>query len=152
MKKRKTSSRSTPPSDRSRSTRRSDGRDRNYKVGRGRPPVEHRFKPGQCPNPLGRPKGSKGIGTILGGVLKQKVKLTISGRNREVSLREAIVFRFVERALQGDPKAATWVLNNDPAFDSAETSPEAVTSEDDQKILEAYLRKIAEKQAKANKK
>ena len=31
----------------------------SYRVGYGKPPTEHRVKPGQCLNPTGRPKGSK---------------------------------------------------------------------------------------------
>jgi hypothetical protein len=152
MKKKHTPSGSTSGSDASRPIPRSGRRDRQYKVGRGRPPVEHQFKPGERRNPLGRPRGSKGLRTILGTVLRQKIKLSVGGEQKEISIREAIVYRFVERALQGDTKAATWVINNDPAVDAIEAAAHDTGSVDDQKILEAFARKVAVQQAKENKK
>jgi hypothetical protein len=153
MKKQKPPSRSTSGSDASRPTPRSDRRKRDYKVGRGRPPVEHQIKPGERRNPFGRPRGSKGLRTILGTVLRQKIKLSVGGEQKEISIREAIVYRFVERALQGDTKAATWVINNDPAVDVIEAAArDAANADEDQKILDAFARKVAAQQAKANKK
>ena len=34
-------------------------KDELYEVGYGKPPVASQYKPGQCGNPGGRPKGSK---------------------------------------------------------------------------------------------
>jgi hypothetical protein len=145
MRKKKTLKTRTP------APARPDRRDRRYKVGRGRPPAEYRFKPGPSGNTRGRPKGARSIATILRDILKQKVEFTVRGRIREVTIREAIVLRFVDRALQGDPKSATWVIQNDLAFDGEAAVDETLT-EEDQKVLEAYVRKMAEQQAKASKK
>jgi hypothetical protein len=153
MQKRNTPSRPAKGSGGSRPRPPSDRRKRDYKVGRGRPPVEHQIKPGERRNPLGRPRGSKGLRTILGAVLRQKIKLSVGGEQKEISIREAIVYRFVERALQGDAKAATWVIHNDPAVDVAEAAtPGTANANEDQKILDAFARKLAAQQEKEKKK
>ena len=41
-------------------------------VGRCRPPKEHQFKPGSCPNPNGHPKGVKNRSTIVRAILEMK--------------------------------------------------------------------------------
>jgi hypothetical protein len=44
-----------------------------YQVGYGKPPQEHRFRPGQCGNRKGRPKGSKNNATLLREILDRKI-------------------------------------------------------------------------------
>jgi Family of unknown function (DUF5681) len=64
---------------------RSSGRARgpcvSLKTGYGRPPIEHRFKPGQSGNPRGRPKGKKNEATILHELLNRKI--TVRGHTDE---------------------------------------------------------------------
>lgn len=41
-------------------------------VGKGKPPVEHQFKPGQSGNPKGKPKGTKHISTWIQEMLNDE--------------------------------------------------------------------------------
>ena len=75
------------------------------KSGYGRPPRHAQFKPGQSGNQKGRPKGSKNFETILIGVLNQKVSVRGARGTRQVSVREAMLMKFTENALKGDPRA-----------------------------------------------
>ena len=40
-----------------------------YEIGYGKPPQEHKFKPGLTKNKKGRPKGSKNTYTLLNEIL-----------------------------------------------------------------------------------
>ena len=75
-----------------------------YAIGYGKPPQEHRFKPGRSGNPRGRPKGTKDLNKLLQIELDRKVAVTERGRKRSISARELIAKQFVASALKGDLK------------------------------------------------
>lgn len=83
----------------------------NNRVGYGRPPKHSQFKPGHSGNPKGRPKGAKNEATIWRNVFNKRVAIREGGRQRKVSLLEAMILKFVEDALKGNPKTAAFVLN-----------------------------------------
>jgi hypothetical protein len=89
-------------------------------VGYGRPPKKHQFKPGQSGNPRGRPKGAMSTDALVRKILDGKLDLRIGGAARKVSVREAILTRFTEFALKGNPKAAAFLLHR---YDSAAAQP-----------------------------
>ena len=69
---------------------------RDYEVGRGKPPVHSRFKRGQSGNPRGpRPKN---LPALLVDALNEKVVVTIDGERREITKREAVVTQMVNHA------------------------------------------------------
>jgi hypothetical protein len=115
--------------------------DRAYQVGYGRPPVAHRFQPGQSGNPKGRRKGARSLRTDFLEMLKTPVPIIEEGKRRKVSTQQAVLMRLREKALKGDAKAIDqWIrlaqaLNGDPETASAETR----LSADDQAIIDAYL-------------
>jgi hypothetical protein len=76
-----------------------------YKVGRGRPPAESRYKPGQSGNPLGRPKGSKNLRKAVEEILTDKITIREGNKRRRVSRLEAIFRVCTEQALKGDHRA-----------------------------------------------
>jgi len=63
-----------------------------YKVGHGRPPREHQFKPGQSGNPGGRKKGES-----LTAMLRKVLEREHNGR----PIGELLVERLVKEALAG---------------------------------------------------
>jgi hypothetical protein len=87
---------------------------KSYKVGKGRPPLETRWKSGQSGNPKGRPKGTKNLLTLFAEALDRKLKIRDSGKLRTVTTREAIVTRTVLDALKGDHKSRTLLLEYEP--------------------------------------
>ena len=86
--------------------------------GYGKPPQEHRFKPGQSGNPHGRPRKSH---ADTGGmqsaycdavtkIANEKITLINNGKSKRVTSTEA-VFRLVRKlALQGSPQAIAHFL------------------------------------------
>lgn len=84
---------------------------RNYEVGKGRPPVATRWKPGQSGNPKGRPKGSTSIDAAFDAVLRQKIPIKERGRIRYMYPFEIMAQQFATQAMKGDIKAFTLFLN-----------------------------------------
>jgi hypothetical protein len=110
-------------------------------VGYGKPPREHRFKPGQSGNPKGRPKGAKSEATILNELLRRKIAVREDGRSRKITVLEAILLRFTEDSLKGNTKSAQFLLNRHNALTTNEPQrPEL--SEDDNEILAAFAERI----------
>ncbi len=75
-----------------------------YTVGRGRPPMNSRFKPGQSGNPRGRPKGAKDLRTVLDAALGERVVVMENGRQRSYSKLELIIKQVVNKAAGGEIK------------------------------------------------
>jgi hypothetical protein len=84
---------------------------RGYGVGYRHPPKAHQFKPGQSGNPKGRRKGTKNAATLVREILTRKIRIRDQGKIRDVPTIEAMLLKFAERALNGDPKAAAFLLN-----------------------------------------
>ena len=56
--------------------------ERQYTVGKGKPPEHTRFQKGQSGNPTGRRKGSKNVATLLEQVLNERVVVTENGKRK----------------------------------------------------------------------
>jgi hypothetical protein len=113
----------------------------NGKVGYGVPPQAHQFRPGQSGNPKGRPKGSQNTDTIIREILDRKVEVRVGGILRKISVRQAILTRFAEDALKGNPKSAAFLFNRYDASSSEEKDAEVI-SQDDQAIINAFTERL----------
>jgi hypothetical protein len=71
-----------------------------YKVGQGRPPLHTRFKKGQSGNPGGR--RAKSLPALLADALNETVAVTIDGRRRNITKREAIATQMVDKSASAD--------------------------------------------------
>jgi hypothetical protein len=114
------------------------GSGESYETGYGKPPKEHRFKPGQSGNQKGRPKGAKSTATLLRQILDRKIEVRTGGRPRKISLREVMRSRFTESALKGDTKSAAFLLQRYDMPEEAQEHASAATPEE-QEIIDAYL-------------
>ncbi len=81
------------------------------RVGYGRPPKQHRFRKGVCPNPLGRGRRKEHpITTMLFGFLNEVVEYREGGKLKRASRAKLSVQRLIASALSGDLKAANNLL------------------------------------------
>jgi hypothetical protein len=82
-----------------------------YKVGYRRPPAASRFKPGQSGNPRGRPKRTRNLRTDLIEELGETIRVREGDRELRVSKQRAVLKALVAKALKGDPRAITSLVN-----------------------------------------
>jgi len=67
------------------------------------PPKRTQFQKGKSGNRRGRPPKRDGLNTILERVLKRKVP--VRGEERKIPIRDALIWKLRELALQGDKQA-----------------------------------------------
>src|SRR5271163_4631686 len=109
-----------------------------------RPPRKGQFKPGQCGNPRGRPKGSKNIRTYVNQHLNKKIPIIEGGKTRTVPRAEAIAIQLVNQAAKGEPKGLAAVMSFTREFDAAvgELRPNVLTRAEDAAVLEDIIARI----------
>jgi Family of unknown function (DUF5681) len=82
---------------------------REYKVGRGKPPLHSRFKKGNSGNPRGpRPKS---LPALLVAALNEPVVVTANGESRQITKREAVVAQLVDKSTGADLRATTMLID-----------------------------------------
>jgi uncharacterized protein DUF5681 len=113
------------------------------KVGYGKPPKAHQFKPGQSGNPRGRPKGAKNTDTIISDLLQKKLVLREGGGARKITIHEAIIRKFVENALNGNSKSATFILDRHESAQGRATET-AELDQNDREVWDAVVRRLKE--------
>ena len=97
-------------------------------TGYGRPPVAFRFKPGQSGNPRGRPKGARGLSSIVRGAASQLVTIVENGRRKTVTKLDAALKHTANKAASGDDRATRLLIELLREFEIVEAprSPESV--------------------------
>jgi len=81
----------------------------DYKVGPGKPPLHTRFKKGQSGNPRGR--SPKNLPALLADALNERVWVTIDGKRRKITKREAIVTQMVNKSASADLRATKMLID-----------------------------------------
>jgi hypothetical protein len=96
-----------------------------YDVGYGKPPVEHRFAKGVCPNPKGRPRKKAAASSndtraalsltlanqLLLAEAETPLKINIAGEVRTVTAQEAVLLSLRKQALAGGITATRTYLS-----------------------------------------
>jgi hypothetical protein len=124
-----------------------------YKVGPGRPPRQHQFKPGQSGNPKGAKRKPPPIALDLKQALERALNKTVTlkqgDREREVTAGVAGMEQLVAQFAKGDPRARRdlFILAPTLGIDLMPDAQRAVTdalAPDHKAILDAHvLRQIA---------
>jgi hypothetical protein len=80
---------------------------RDYAVGKGKPPAEHQFKKGKSGNPRGPSHKKKArdatLEVLAHEAVNEMVSVFINGRERRLPKKQAIVLGVVNDALTGTP-------------------------------------------------
>lgn len=99
------------------------------------------FPAGTSGNPKGRPRGSKGLKTIIRNVSARKVHLSERGKRRTVTALEALIETLLAAALKGDRHARLDFLRYCERFapEEMETLAKASLTEAEEEILATLL-------------
>lgn len=77
--------------------------ERDYTIGKGKPPQHTRFQKGQSGNPKGRRKGLKNVATLLEQVLDERVMVTENGKRKSITKLEAMLKQLANKAVGRPP-------------------------------------------------
>jgi len=106
-----------------------------YKVGRGKPPKDRQWQPGQSGNPSGKRKPKPSYGDMCNRILLERIPGQENGSPVSLTRAKAWVKGVVHRgALLGDPVDEDTLLSFEKPWDSAPTKYwefRLVDSEDD---------------------
>jgi hypothetical protein len=98
----------------------------DYEVGYRKPPKSGQFKKGKSGNSAGRPKGGRGLRTILTDVFYQPVPVKQGGKKKSMPMLEAILQAAAVKALQGDFKSASMLLKYAYMLVSHDDAPDQI--------------------------
>lgn len=118
----------------------------DYEVGYGKPPKAHRFQKGQSGNPRGRrPKAERSMTRrqlrrdfLL--ALETEIDARVPGQSGKVTVNQAIIWKQIQKALNGDLGAARFVMDYRDRFtdEHAEAHPDlmAQLEEGERRLVE----------------
>src|SRR5262249_1367817 len=107
-------------------------------VGPSRPRPGRAGKRGRC--------GAKQLRALLAEALDQKMVVTIDGRRRRITKREAMVAQLVDKSAAADPRAVTLLLDMLKMAEAkagiAAPAPEWVFDAADEKVIDTLLLRL----------
>jgi hypothetical protein len=112
-------------------------------VGYASPPVHSRFCPGVSGNPRGRPKGSRNLDTLIDEEMHQQITIREQGVERKVSKAHAVIKALFAKAIGGDIRAATALIEWNDRRKAAEGADPDVLSSEDEEILAEHVARHA---------
>ena len=128
--------------------------DQEYKVGPGRPPREHQFRPGQSGNPKGARRKPKSMAPDLKAALEQALSKTVKvkqgDKERVVTMATAGIEQLVAQYAKGDRYARRDLiavadrLGVDLTAGQQQTIQEGLAA-NHEAILAAYVKRQAQK-------
>jgi hypothetical protein len=130
-----------------------DSADQEYRVGPGRPPRAHQFKPGQSGNPDGARRKRRSIAPDLKALFERalngKVTLRQGEQKRIITKAAAGIEQLVNQFAKGDPRARRDLIALAPKLGvdllagQGEQGVAAALSANDKALLEDYVRRRA---------
>ena len=123
---------------------------RDYTIGYGKPPKGRPFQKGQSGNPRG-PGGKKGLAAMVAVALDERVTITINGRRRRMTKREAIVAQMVDKSTSADLRAIKMLIDMQKDAEaktgtaspgSAELTGPAELAAEDREVVELFVARL----------
>ena len=83
----------------------------HYDVGYGKPPQHTRFKKGCSGHPAGRPRESTNVTSELKELLAARTTIKVNGAVQKVRTAKAICLALIQKALGGDVRAFSKIVD-----------------------------------------
>ena len=117
---------------------------RDYKIGYGKPPRGRPFQKGQSGNPRGPRR--KDLSSLLIAALNEPVYVTIDGKRRKITKREAIVTQMVNKSAKADLRATKMLFDmmkedEQKAGAAAPAEPAKLTAPD-REVVELFVARL----------
>lgn len=119
--------------------------DRNYEIGKGKPPKRTQFQPGRSGNPKGRPKSPRrnyqAVGQDISDVLNETIEVTIEGKSKRITRYDALMRKAVNDALIGTAAHSQKAIRDFQAMGAFALDPAQIapTAEARRKFLEGLV-------------
>jgi hypothetical protein len=122
---------------------------KDYKIGYGRPPEQHQFKPGNNANPKGRPKGSRNRKLVVSEILMEPIAVRQGDKTTMMPKIAVAVQNQLNMALRSNLKAIEGAIrfgerNGVFAPREDQQDPEPL-SDSDKEILADFIRRSSPK-------
>jgi hypothetical protein len=112
----------------------------DYQKGSGRPPRTSRGEQGRVGD---RSAAAKQLPAVLAEALDQKVVITIDGRRRRITKREAMVAQLVDKSAASDLRAVKLLLDMQKIVEAkAGIAGGWVLNEADEKVIDTLLLRL----------
>jgi Family of unknown function (DUF5681) len=117
---------------------------RDYQIGYGKPPRGRPFQKGQSGNPRGPRR--KDLSALLIAALNEPVYVTIDGKRRKITKREAIVTQMVNKSAKADLRATKMLFDmmkevEQKAGAAAPPEPPKLTASD-REVVELFIARL----------
>ena len=127
--------------------------EQNYAIGYGKTPEGRRFRKGQSGNPRGARarRGKDSLPALLVAALDEPVYVTINGRRRKITKREAIVTQMVDKSASADLRATKMLIDmlkeaeaktGPAAPGSAELTEPAQLTAPDREVVDLFVARL----------
>jgi hypothetical protein len=83
----------------------------DYSIGKGRPPVHTRWRPGQSGNPNGRPRGRRNVKSDLKKIASRAIAVRDGETEQRLSLAAANLLAHGVKGAKGDSRSSTLFFN-----------------------------------------
>jgi Family of unknown function (DUF5681) len=119
----------------------------DYQVGYGRPPVEHRFKPGNRANPKGRGKKTRNRKVVVRDLLFEPVTVNEGGEVKQMPALKVVIKKLLSQALKGDHRSALTIIGlaqRDGLLTPEEEEVVDALSDYDMAIVQDHMQRLNE--------
>jgi hypothetical protein len=103
-----------------------------------------KFRSGVSGNPMGRPKGSKNLTTLITEAARDQVSVEIDGKTRKISTLQAAVTQLATKAARGDQKAMVEFLDRIAEIEGRVRPSEYPLGEQDVEVLRAAYQRMTQ--------